>query len=241
MTGKKRIDVEALLARVDIVDVISRYVELRKAGAEFEACCPFHTESTPSFKVSPAKQIYHCFGCGADGNAIGFLIAHQGMDFLEACAALGADALPQGEAPTPAPAREKARSPWVATLDVPADPPAPPVAHYARGRPQRVWVYRSATGAVLGYVYRFVTSDGGKEVLPVVWATNADTGGAEWRFMAFPEPRPLYGLDRLAAKPDASVLIVEGEKCADAGHDELPELAVLSWPGGGKADRKSVV
>jgi hypothetical protein len=90
---------------------------------------------------------------------------------------------------------------------------------------------------VLGHVYRFRKSDGGKEVIPLVWAVS-ETGVQEWRWMSFPKPRPLYGLDRLAAKPDALVLLVEGEKCADVGDVELPELAVLSWPGGGKADDK---
>ena len=60
-----------LLNRVDIVDVIERYVPLKKAGSNFSACCPFHTEKTPSFTVSPTKQFYHCFGCGAHGNEIG--------------------------------------------------------------------------------------------------------------------------------------------------------------------------
>jgi len=64
-----RVDTAALLSRVDIVALIDGYVPLVKRGAEYEACCPFHSEATPSFKVSPAKQIYHCFGCGANGDA----------------------------------------------------------------------------------------------------------------------------------------------------------------------------
>lgn len=236
-----RIDVQALLDRTDLVRLIDGYVPLTKSGAEYEACCPFHTENTPSFKVSPSKQIYHCFGCGANGNAIGFLMAYRGLGFLEACAELNGDAVPAGAGavpPVPAAAREKVRSPWVPIVPAPADAPAAPAAHYARGRPQKVWTYRDAEGRVLGFVYRFVKSDGGKEVLPVVWAKNDDTGACEWHWMTWPEPRPLYGLDRLAAKPDAVVLLVEGEKCADAGHDELPDFAVVSWPGGGKADGK---
>lgn len=244
MADKPRIDVDALLAKTDLVSLIDGYVPLTKSGAEYEACCPFHTEATPSFKVSPSKQIYHCFGCGANGNAVGFLMAYRGLQFLDACAELGADRsnAAAGSAtvpPVPVPAREKAKSPWLPIVPAPADAPAPPAAHYARGRPQKVWTYRDGEGRTLGFVYRFQTSDGGKEVLPVVWARNADTGATEWHWMTWSEPtRPLYGLDRLAAKPEATVLLVEGEKCADAGHDELPELAVVSWPGGGKADGK---
>jgi DNA primase len=76
--------IQTLLSRVDIVDVIERYVPLKKAGANFAACCPFHNEKSPSFTVSPTKQFYHCFGCGAHGTAIGFLIEHAGMTFPEA-------------------------------------------------------------------------------------------------------------------------------------------------------------
>ena len=75
---------QELLHRVDIVDVIERYVPLKKGGANYSACCPFHTEKTPSFTVSPAKQFYHCFGCGVHGNAISFLIEYQGLGYIEA-------------------------------------------------------------------------------------------------------------------------------------------------------------
>jgi len=80
-----------LLNRVDIVDVIERYVPLKKTGANFSACCPFHSEKTPSFTVSPGKQFYHCFGCGANGNAIGFLMEYQGMGYVEAVRELAED------------------------------------------------------------------------------------------------------------------------------------------------------
>jgi DNA primase len=73
-----------LLNRVDIVDVVSRYVQLKKGGANFQGLCPFHSEKTPSFSVSPAKQFYHCFGCGAHGNAIGFLMAYAGLGYVDA-------------------------------------------------------------------------------------------------------------------------------------------------------------
>jgi DNA primase len=73
-----------LLNRVDIVDVISPRVALKKAGANWVGLCPFHGEKTPSFSVSPAKQFYHCFGCGAHGNAIGFLIEYGGLGYVEA-------------------------------------------------------------------------------------------------------------------------------------------------------------
>ena len=73
-----------LLNRVDIVDVVGRYVQLKKGGANFMGLCPFHNEKSPSFTVSPTKQFYHCFGCGAHGTAIGFLMEHAGLSFPEA-------------------------------------------------------------------------------------------------------------------------------------------------------------
>ena len=81
-----------LLNRVDIVDVVSRYVQLKKGGANFLGLCPFHNEKTPSFTVSPAKQFYHCFGCGAHGNAIGFLMAHAGLGYIDAVKELASSA-----------------------------------------------------------------------------------------------------------------------------------------------------
>jgi DNA primase len=76
--------IQDLLARVDIVDLIDSHVHLKKAGANYAACCPFHNEKTPSFTVSPSKQFYHCFGCGAHGTAIGFLMEYSGLGFVEA-------------------------------------------------------------------------------------------------------------------------------------------------------------
>ena len=76
--------IQELLTRVDVVDIVGRYVELKKGGANFMGLCPFHGEKSPSFSVSPAKQFYHCFGCGKNGNAISFLMDHAGMGFVEA-------------------------------------------------------------------------------------------------------------------------------------------------------------
>ena len=76
--------IQELLNRVDIVDVVDASVPLKKAGANYSACCPFHNEKTPSFTVSPTKQFYHCFGCGAHGTALGFMMEYQGLGFVDA-------------------------------------------------------------------------------------------------------------------------------------------------------------
>ena len=84
--------IATLLSRVDIIQVIDRYVPLKKAGANYQACCPFHSEKSPSFTVSPTKQFYHCFGCGAHGTAVGFLMEYGGKSFPDAVEELARDA-----------------------------------------------------------------------------------------------------------------------------------------------------
>lgn len=76
--------IQELIARADVVEIVGRYVQLKKGGANFMGLCPFHGEKSPSFSVSPSKQFYHCFGCGKNGNVIGFLMDHAGMTFVEA-------------------------------------------------------------------------------------------------------------------------------------------------------------
>jgi DNA primase len=93
--------IQELLHRIDIVDLIDAYVPLRKMGANYVACCPFHSEKTPSFNVNPARQFYYCFGCGAHGTAIGFLMEYSGLGFVDAIKELAARAgvqVPEGNA-----------------------------------------------------------------------------------------------------------------------------------------------
>ncbi|SFG30006.1 Predicted P-loop ATPase and inactivated derivatives [Duganella sp. CF458] len=140
-----------------------------------------------------------------------------------------------------APAEDKKRTPWTPILPVPDGAGPYPKAHVVRGRPEAHWEYRNVDGQLLGVVFRFLRSDGkGKEVLPCVFAERSDTGAREWRWLAFPEPRPLY--QRGPARPDSPMLIVEGEKCVDraVGMPGLHEaLEVVSWSGGAKAVKKS--
>ena len=103
-----------LLNRVDIVDVVQRYVQLRKAGANYVGLCPFHNEKTPSFSVSPAKQFYHCFGCGVHGNAIGFLMAYASLGYVDAVKDLASQVgmqVPESQPRSPEEAARKEREP----------------------------------------------------------------------------------------------------------------------------------
>lgn len=82
--------IDDLLARLDIVDVVGKRLQLKRAGANLSACCPFHDERSPSFTVSPTKQFYHCFGCGAHGTAIRFVMEYENLGFVEAIESLAA-------------------------------------------------------------------------------------------------------------------------------------------------------
>ncbi len=94
-----------ILTTTSVLQVIGRYVDLKKSGSGYKACCPLHNEKTPSFNVVPAKNIFKCFGCGAGGDAIAFVMAHENLPFYEAVKSIagqhGIEVEETGEAPTP--------------------------------------------------------------------------------------------------------------------------------------------
>ena len=157
----------------------------------------------------------------------------NGLHAVEAGTAAGTAAGPAVPARGPDPAAPPAWTP------APPDAPQPPARHRQHGEPSARWCYRDADGAVLGYVCRFDLppaedgSGGGKQVLPLVWTPDG------WRWRGLPAPRPLYGLDRLAARPDAPVLICEGEKAADAAALLFPEYVATTSPNGANAAGKA--
>jgi len=113
--------IQDLLNRVDIVDVVGRYVQLKKGGANFMGLCPFHNEKSPSFTVSPSKQFYHCFGCGAHGTAIGFLIEYSGLGFVDAVKDLAQGVgmvVPEADDRLPPAQRAEAQAKTLALSDV---------------------------------------------------------------------------------------------------------------------------
>ena len=113
-----------------------------------------------------------------------------------------------------------------------------PVAHYKFGKYSRKWAYHDIEGRLLGYVCRFDREGKDKEVLPLTYC-RSNTGNTDWCYRSFAAPRPLYGLPRLRRNPNNKVLLVEGEKCADAADGVLGTIPVLSWPGGSKAVKKA--
>lgn len=254
-----RVDVSALVARLDLAEVVGRYVDLRGAGNELVGLCPFHAERTPSFTVNAAKGFVHCFGCGAHHDAIGFVMAHLGLDFRAAVRELGGEAVADARPvvrPPAAPVLQPG-SHWVPLMPVPEDAPDlmadggwtvpiwnPKSGRPTRLRPVRLDAYRDGDGRLLGYVARaeILDRDTGevKKWTPTITWCVSRSGARQWCLQAFPTPRPLLGLDALAAKPGAPVLVVEGEKCRAAGAGAWPQYAVVCWPGGthgiGKVD-----
>ncbi|MDK1022146.1 MAG: phage/plasmid primase, P4 family, partial [Candidatus Hydrogenedentes bacterium] len=225
-------------AKVSLSDLIGRRVELQRKGSEFSGLCPFHNEKTPSFTVSDEKGFWHCFGCGAHGDIFGFVMRMEGISNFREGVKLVCDgagiSMPGTDSKPDIGGEQKTK--WTPISPVPADAPGPSFQHHRLGSPSPdgIWAYRNAESRVVGYVVRFDKPDGGKEILPFVLCETQD-GRKQWRWQGFPVPRPLYGLEVLAAKPDANVVIVEGEKACDAARQLFPSLAVVTWVGGTNA------
>ncbi len=244
--------IDDLRSRVDLVGLIGQHVDLLKAGAEFKGLCPFHSEKSPSFTVNPKEGFFHCFGCGQHGDAISFLTEHLGLTFRDAVEQLAAGlgmTVPIESAPypprpadtKPATAEHKRQSVWRTIAPVPDSAPEPTFKHWHHGDATRWWEYSTADGTQrMGYVVRFDKPDGRKELLPLTWCVDESDGRGtcKWHWKQWDAPRPLY----FAAgqrQADKTVLLVEGEKCAQAAQALLPEFDAVAWPGGGKAWAKA--
>lgn len=230
-------------------------------GNEFEACCPFHAEKTPSFRIYQNKGpwTYHCFGCAAHGDVVDFVRERYGYDNNGDAARFltGEDT----RAPVSTAAYVEAHNPYEGyeitrppadAVEILAGVRSPPLLNPKRisdttGKPKHVtytpsavYPYRNKNGQLLGYVLR-VEFDG-RKITPGIWWTKCEASGFEgWAHGSYPSPRPLYGLDRLYANPDHQVLLVEGEKCADAAcvYMEGKRVVPVTWMGGGKAIEKT--
>jgi putative DNA primase/helicase len=225
------IDVEGLKARTDIVAVVGSYVQLRKRGAEYVGLCPFHADNNPSFWVSPAKKFCHCFVCDANHDVISFVREMDGLDFQAACAKLGAE----NWKPVNGIKHEKAAVKAERVSSKPPDPAPPDMTLRGLGTPSVQWEYKDAGGELLFYVCRYEEGEGKKQFRAWTWGVR-DGEEAKWACAHWDRgSRPLYGLDRLARRPEAPVLVVEGEKAADAAQKLLPQYVAITWPGGAQA------
>ncbi len=247
MTNQPKIDTAALLDAHPIAEIVRARTALAKDGAEFKGRCPFHDDRTSSFYVVRDKGFYHCFGCGAHGDGIDFIMTHDGVGFRAACDLLGGgDFQPRRTRSIPA-------LQLPPTGQIIAGKPTPPVANPKRAddrdratsiyTPAAVYDYRDMDGALLGHVLRIELAANSKaprakarKWTPTIrWMATDPDRPPGWTLAGFDKPRPLYGLDRLAAQPNAPVLVVEGEKAADAGATILPDWVTIAWPGGAHA------
>lgn len=216
---------KVLCERIDLAELIGRGVALKKNGAEYQARCPFHDERSPSFTVSPAKGFYHCFGCGAHGDAISWLIEHERMEFVDACKLLDERAFdrlapPRATPPSALPKRLPAEGVWVPLLPVPQGAPElmgpggrtidvwnpkpneqHPAGRFVQYQPARADAYRDRDGRLLGYVLRLEFKDrsSGKAVKitpTITWCVGPE-GDQHWCVQHFRSPRPMFGLEAL--------------------------------------------
>lgn len=225
----------------------------RVEGGEYKALNPTRSDGKlGSFSVNVGTGKWGDFATGDAGGDLVSLYAYlhgldQGAAAREVAEQLGLEAgsrsgAPRGDtqraAPATAPAA-KPKSDWVPVMPVPDDALKVSHDHPHYGRAEGIWAYRDRAGALLGYIRRFRNSEGGKEILPLCWCRNAVTGERKWHPVAFPQPRPLYGLWELGDDLSAIVLIVEGEKCREAARERLGDkFRLISWPGGAKAIKK---
>jgi hypothetical protein len=198
-----------------------------RSGTGWLVRCPAHDDRKPSLSLTERDgRILVCCHAGCTQTAVIAALRERGLW----PAASAARTVPR--------TRERNNLRPRPVVPVPADAPPAPRAHRRRGIPSLVWTYCGAGGELLGYRCRFDRADGGKDILPLTYREYVD-GRRCWAWLDWDPPRPLYGLDRLAARPDAPVLVCEGEKAADAAGELFPEHVAITSPGGAKAAAKA--
>ena len=254
-----RHDLQALKAAITLPDLIARYgIDLKPGQRGLVGLCPFHKERTGSFTVftgTDSGERFYCFGCGALGDHIDFIQEYDNLSQGEAIRRLseivGGRVLPANDN---APRRQRApaaapKSKWQA-IAAPEEP-APERLSVRRGDEWidspvvGAWAFRDRTGQLWGYDCRveFTKPDGstGKDVIPVTYRANSETGEIEWRQGALPEPRLLFGTELLDQYPKAQIILAEGCKKTVAARAVVggETVIVMSWMGGCKAVDRS--
>ncbi|MGB5830410.1 MAG: CHC2 zinc finger domain-containing protein, partial [Thiohalocapsa sp.] len=215
-------------------------LRVRDGGWSQNVRCPFHNDTEPSFGVNLESGAYRCFGCGAEGGGIvDFVMQRHGLSLADARAKLAADYGVDGARPSvsdkPRGASKGGEGRPSCTLKPVPEPALAlrPTTHPKHGEPSATWTYRDAAGRVLFFICRFDPAQGRKQFAPQTF------NGQRWQWKAPPEPRPLYRLDRLAAKPDTLVVFTEGEKAADAAAQLFPHGVSVTTPNGAQAPSKA--
>lgn len=240
-----KIDFSRIASAIDGFRVVPQWLpDGYRRGNEWVARNPQRVDRAPgSFSVNMATGAWADFAMGdeAEGGDLVSLFAYlfhgndNGKAARELASTFGLDVGPAPAAANPAPSSKPAPLEQPEPiLPVPATAPAPDFRHPTHGEPSAVYTYRDKQGRILLHVCRFDPPNDRKQICPLAWCTVPGKADAwRWRGITGAKPRPLYGLDRLAAMPDAEVLIVEGEKSADAAQRLVGDaFAVVAWLGG---------
>lgn len=233
-------DFAGIKSRHRLSEIVARSVALTPDGQEFRGLCPFHDEKTPSFTVKDSAGFYHCFGCGAHGDVVDFVKDAFRLDVAAAVALLEGEGA--GRVASPAKTIKAPPASIYAKMKPGSSPAVLPIAgkrlrafnpkrdQWSTFQPSMVHPYTDKAGTLIGAVVRLDLRDG-KKVTPMMRWASID-GQDAWAIWPFDKPRPLYVRQaRDRSKKIEQVLIVEGEKCADAAARALP-WPVVTWAGG---------
>ena len=234
---------DELRAKTPMASLVGRRVRLTSSGKHHKGCCPFHDDKNPSLAVY--SDHFHCFACQARGDAIDFVTRTEDVTFQDAVAKLASDAglsMP-GAGVNGSSARSETKSKaeagpagdWRPIVPPPPDAPIPSDRDL---RCDKLHTYRGTKGELLLYVRR-IEARGSKSKLFLPLTYGILDGRTGWHGKALDAFRPLYGLDKLAARPDAPVMVCEGEKSADAAQWLFPDMVCVAWSGGAGAVAKA--
>lgn len=226
-------DLKILKDSVNIVDIIGRYVELKKMGSEYKGMCPFHDDTKPSLNVNESKQLWFCPACDGNkkGDVFDFLTA-MGNSLPQAIQIIQGDM--ESAIPEKVAARTKRAKP-VTWKHVRPQAECKDFTHYMHGQPNAIYTYKDINGLV-GYVCRFDLEDR-KETLPYIYATDGIR--YQWKYQGFTD-RPLYNADIVEKYPQLPVIVVEGEKVADWVNERMDGKAIaVTWVGGSNQVEKT--
>lgn len=225
-------ELQELKQNTNIIDVVSRFVSLKKEGIHEVGICPFHNDTHGSLKVTPSKQIFKCFSCDAGGDVFDFL-TEMGNTIPEAISIIKNDSLISAQ-PTPI-VLDKPENKWNYTSELPQSDPT--FHHFKHGQPSNIYTYHDENHQIISYVCRFDFPDGSKQTLP--YSPVTDGSVVKWGWKGLPAPKSLYNLHLIKQNPKSTIILVEGEKSADAGNNATESFIFVTWQGGAKGIRHS--
>jgi len=230
------IDINEIKQSVNIIDVIGAEINLKKIKAnEYIGKCPFHDDTRASLTVSEAKQIFCCFVCDSKGDVFDFY-TKQGLKLSEAVKRVQGD-LDTGVLSVSKIDTKKYNKKFTDSKTMVFN--VPEFSHMSMGNPDGKWIYRSESGAIKTIISRYDKTDGDKIYLPYSFLNDGTSDG--WFWKQIPLNRPLYNLNKIIRNPKARIILVEGEKTADAVQSQFSEENTIAttWIGGAKAMGKT--